>query len=123
VAPLIDNDRVCYVGSVGPEQRSDLLASAAALLHPIAFAEPFGLSVVEAMAAGTPVVAYSRGSMPEIIEEGVTGFLVSDVESAAAAVESAIELDRDKVRRVAERRFSADRMIDDYLAVYAKILR
>jgi glycosyltransferase involved in cell wall biosynthesis len=123
VAPLIDDDRVCYVGSVGPEQRSDLLASAAALLHPIAFAEPFGLSVVEAMAAGTPVVAYSRGSMPEIIEEGVTGFLVSDVESAAAAVASAIRLDRSKVRRVAERRFSADRMIDDYLAVYAKILR
>jgi glycosyltransferase involved in cell wall biosynthesis len=123
VAPLIDDDRVCYVGSVGPEQRSDLLASAAALLHPIAFAEPFGLSVVEAMAAGTPVVAYSRGSMPEIIEEGVTGFLVSDVKSAAAAVASAIRLDRSKVRRVAERRFSADRMIDDYLAVYAKILR
>ena len=123
VAPLIDNDRVCYLGSVGPDQRSDLLASAAALLHPIAFAEPFGLSVVESMAAGTPVIAYNRGSMPEIIDEGVTGFLVSDAESAAAAVDSAIKLDRSKVRRVAERRFSADRMIDDYLALYATILR
>jgi glycosyltransferase involved in cell wall biosynthesis len=123
VAPLIDDDRVCYLGSVGPKQRSDLLASAAALLHPIAFAEPFGLSVVEAMAAGTPVVAYNRGSMPEIIDEGMTGFLVSDAKSAAAAVESAIKLDRSNVRRVAERRFSADRMIDDYLAVYATILR
>jgi glycosyltransferase involved in cell wall biosynthesis len=123
VAPLIDNDRVCYLGSVGPDERSDLLASAAALLHPIAFDEPFGLSVVESMAAGTPVIAYNRGSMPEIVEKGVTGFLVSDAESAAAAVESAIKLDRSKVRRVAESRFGADRMIDDYLAIYATILR
>ena len=123
VAPLIDNDRVCYLGSVGPDQRSDLLASAAALLHPIAFAEPFGLSVVESMASGTPVIAYNRGSMPEIIDEGVTGFVVPDAESAVAAIESAIKLDRSKVRRVAERRFGADRMIDDYLALYATILR
>jgi glycosyltransferase involved in cell wall biosynthesis len=123
VAPHIDNDRVCYVGSVGPEQRSELLASAAVLLHPIAFAEPFGLSVVEAMAAGTPVIAYHRGSMPEIIDEGVTGFLVSDANSAAAAIEPAIALDRSKVRRVAERRFSADRMIGDYLALYGALLR
>jgi glycosyltransferase involved in cell wall biosynthesis len=123
VAPQIDGDRICYLGSVGPEQRSDLLASAAALLHPIGFAEPFGLSVVESMAAGTPVIAYNRGSMPEIVDQGVTGFLVSDVESAAAAVESAIMLDRHKVRSVAERRFSADRMIDDYLALYGALLR
>jgi glycosyltransferase involved in cell wall biosynthesis len=75
------------------------------------------------MAAGTPVIAYNRGSMPEIIDEGVTGFLVSDADPAAAAVECAIALDRGNVRRVAERRFSADRMIDDYLAVYATILR
>jgi glycosyltransferase involved in cell wall biosynthesis len=123
VAPHIDSERICYLGSVGPAQRSDLLAAAAALLHPVAFAEPFGLSVVESMAAGTPVIAYNRGSMPEIIDEGVTGFLVSDAQSAAAAVESAIKIDRSKVRRVAERRFSADRMIDDYLAVYATLLR
>jgi glycosyltransferase involved in cell wall biosynthesis len=123
VAPHIDSERICYLGSVGPAQRSDLLASAAALLHPIAFAEPFGLSVVESMAAGTPVIAYNRGSMPEIIDEGVTGFLVSDAPSAVAAVESAIKIDRSKVRRVAERRFGADRMIDDYLAVYATLLR
>jgi glycosyltransferase involved in cell wall biosynthesis len=123
VAPLVDGDRVCYLGSVGPEQRAELLASAAALLHPIAFAEPFGLSVVESMAAGTPVVAYNRGSMPEVIDEGVTGFLVSDAASAAAAVESAIDLDRGKVRSVAERRFSADRMVGDYLATYGALLR
>ena len=123
IAPMIDNDRVCYLGPVGPEQRSELLASATVLLHPIAFAEPFGLSVVESMAAGTPVVAYNRGSMPEVVDEGATGFLASDVASAAAAVESAVGLDRGKVRSVAERRFSADRMIDDYLALYGALLR
>jgi glycosyltransferase involved in cell wall biosynthesis len=120
---LVDDDQICYLGSVGPERRSDLLASAAALLHPIAFAEPFGLSVVEAMAAGTPVIAYQRGSMPEIIDNGVTGFLVSDTASAVAALDAAIALDRGNIRRVAERRFSADRMVDDYLAVYGALLR
>ena len=123
VAPRVDDDKVRYLGSVGPEQRSDLLASAAALLHPIGFAEPFGLSVVEAMAAGTPVVAYNKGSMPEVIDEGVTGFLVSDITSAVAAIESAITLPRTDIRRTAERRFSADHMVDRYLAVYASLLR
>ena len=123
VAPFVDDDKVHYLGSVGPEQRSDLLASAAALLHPIGFAEPFGLSVVEAMAAGTPVVAYDKGSMPEVIDEGVTGFLVSDITSAVAAVESAITLPRADIRRTAERRFSADHMVDRYLAVYGSLLR
>jgi len=123
VAPSVDDDKVRYLGSVGPEQRSDLLASAAALLHPIGFAEPFGLSVVEAMAAGTPVIAYDKGSMPEVIDEGVTGFLVSDITSAVAAVESAIALPRADIRRTAERRFSADHMVDRYLAVYASLLR
>jgi glycosyltransferase involved in cell wall biosynthesis len=123
VAPFVDDDKVRYLGSVGPEQRSDLLASAAALLHPIGFAEPFGLSVVEAMAAGTPVIAYDKGSMPEVIDEGVTGFLVSDITSAVAAVESAITLPRADIRCTAERRFSADHMVDRYLAVYASLLR
>jgi glycosyltransferase involved in cell wall biosynthesis len=123
VAPRVDDDKVRYLGSVGPDQRSDLLASAAALLHPIGFAEPFGLSVVEAMAAGTPVVAYNKGSMPEVIDEGVTGFLVSDITSAVAAIESAITLPRADIRRTAERRFSVDHMVDRYLAVYASLLR
>jgi glycosyltransferase involved in cell wall biosynthesis len=123
VAPYIDDDKVRYLGSIGPEQRSDLLASAAALLHPIGFAEPFGLSVVEAMAAGTPVVAYNKGSMPEVIDEGVTGFLVSDITSAVAAVDKAITLPRADIRRTAEGRFSADHMVDHYLGVYASLLR
>ena len=122
VAPRVDGERVRYLGSVGPEQRSDLLGSARALLHPIAFDEPFGLSVVEAMAAGTPVVAYARGSMPEIIDHGRTGFLVTDPAGAAAAVDATEDLDRAAIRDVAERRFSAERMIQDYLAVYASLL-
>ena len=123
VQPHIDGDRVRYLGSVGSEQRSEILGSAAALLHPIAFAEPFGLSVVEAMAAGTPVIAFPRGSMPEVVDEAVTGFLVADVAAAAAAVEPAAALDRKEVRRVAERRFAAERMVDDYLALYVSFIR
>jgi glycosyltransferase involved in cell wall biosynthesis len=123
VKPRIDDDQVCYLGSIGPAQRADVLGSAAALLHPIAFAEPFGLSVVEAMATGTPVIAYPRGSMPEVIDEGVTGFLVADIAQAAAAVEAASWLDRTMVRSVAERRFSAARMVADYLAIYGELVR
>ena len=92
------------------------------LLHPIVFAEPFGLSVVEAMASGTPVITYPRGSMPEVVDEGVTGFLVDGVESAAAAVDLAAALDRGAIRRVAERRFGAARMVDDYMAVYERLI-
>ena len=119
VEPLVDGDRVVYLGSVGPEQRAAVLGSAYALLHPIAFAEPFGLSVVEAMATGTPVVAFSRGSMPEVVDEGVTGFLVTDNAAAAAAVGRVDELDRAIVRRVAVSRYGADRMVDDYVEAYA----
>jgi len=122
VEPHIDGDRVSYLGSVGPERRATVLGSAAALLHPIAFDEPFGLSVVEAMACGTPVITYPRGSMPEVVDHGVTGFLVDGVASAAAAVESAAALDRAVIRSVAERRFGAARMVDDYLAVYERLL-
>ena len=122
VAPRIDGHRVCYLGSVGPSDRSALLGGALALLHPIDFAEPFGLSVVEAMAAGTPVIAYPRGSMPEIVEEGVTGFLVSDPVAAAAAVDAAQMLDRAAIRLTAAARFSAERMVKDYLAIYASLI-
>ena len=122
VEPHIDGDRVTYLGSVGPAQRAEVLGAAAALLHPIAFPEPFGLSVVEAMACGTPVIAYPLGSMPEIIDEGVTGYLVADAGAASAAVEQAASLDRQGVRRVAERRFGAARMVDDYLKLYRQLL-
>ena len=122
IRPHLDDDRVVYLGTVGPEERSRVLGSAAALLHPIHFAEPFGLAVVEAMACGTPVIATRRGSMPEIVDEGVTGFLVDSVTEAIAAVPAAAELDRRTVRATAERRFGVDRMVEDYLAVYREIL-
>jgi glycosyltransferase involved in cell wall biosynthesis len=122
VEPHIDGDRVTYLGSVGPERRAEVLGSAAALLHPVVFAEPFGLSVVESMMCGTPVVAYARGSMPEIVDEGATGCLVANVEEAVPAVERAVALDRAACRRVAEERFSAERMVDDYSRVYEELL-
>lgn len=122
IAPKIDGDRVVYLGSVGPADRGRILGSGAALLHPIRFAEPFGLSVVEAMACGTPVVAYRKGSMPEVVDEGVTGRLVTGLDEAVAAVEGIDAIDRTGCARRARERFSADRMVDDYLAIYRKII-
>jgi glycosyltransferase involved in cell wall biosynthesis len=122
VKPFIDGDRVRYLGSVGPGQRAAVLGSAAALLHPVAFAEPFGLSVVEAMMCGTPVLAYPRGSMPEVIDEGLTGFLVADATAAVAAVDRVARLDRPAVRRQAETRFGAARMVSEYLSLYRRLL-
>jgi len=122
IEPHIDGDRVVYRGSVGPGERADVLTSAAVLLHPIHFDEPFGLSVVEAMACGTPVVAYRRGSMPEIIDEGVTGFVVDDVAAAVDRVVAAVALDRRAVRARARERFDVERMVDGYLEVYDLVL-
>jgi glycosyltransferase involved in cell wall biosynthesis len=123
IEPHVDGDRVRYLGSVGGLQRAQVLGAAACLLHPIAFAEPFGLSVVESMLCGTPVVAYARGSMPEVIEDGVTGVFAHNVDSAVAGVERAVRLDRAVCRKAAEQRFSADRMVDSYLDVYESVLR
>jgi glycosyltransferase involved in cell wall biosynthesis len=122
IDPQLDGDQIRYLGSIGPQQRAEVLGSAAVLLHPIAFNEPFGLSVVEAMACGTPVIAYRRGSMPEVIDEGVTGFLVHDIESAVAAIERAVSLNRSTLSAHAAARFGVDRMVDDYLRVYDTIL-
>jgi glycosyltransferase involved in cell wall biosynthesis len=122
VEPKIDGDRVVHLGSVGPADRGRILGSGAALLHPIRFAEPFGLSVVEAMACGTPVVAYRKGSMPEVVDEGVTGRLVTDLDEAVAAVEGIGAINRAGCARRARERFSADRMVDEYLTIYRKII-
>lgn len=122
VEPHIDGDRVTYLGSVEPRRRAEVLGSASALLHPIAFAEPFGLSVVEAMMCGTPTIAFNRGSMPELIDHGITGFLASGADEAAGMVDAAATLDRTTCRRVAEERFSASRMVDDYVAVYGEVI-
>jgi glycosyltransferase involved in cell wall biosynthesis len=122
IEPHIDGDRVVYLGSVGPAERTEVLGSAAALLHPIAFDEPFGLSIIEAMACGTPVIAYRRGSMPEVIDDGVTGFLVSGIEEAVASIPRAVRLDPEAIRARARERFDAGRMVDDYLRVYRSVL-
>jgi glycosyltransferase involved in cell wall biosynthesis len=122
VKPRLDGDRVRFVGPVRAEDRSSFLGGAMALLHLIDFDEPFGLSVVEAMTCGTPVIAFDRGAMSEIIIDGMTGSLVPDVASAAAAVERLGQLDRQTIRDVALRRFSKERMVDEYVAVYRHAL-
>ncbi|MCK8600475.1 glycosyltransferase [Desulfoferrobacter suflitae] len=122
VKPHLDNDRVLFAGSAGPEKRNELLGGAYALLHPINFDEPFGLSVVEAMACGTPVIAVNRGSMPEIVADGVTGFLATDAEKMAELVPQVKDLDRLNCRKWVEERFSAERMVEDYLGVYRQII-
>ena len=122
IAPRLDGDRVQFIGPVRAEDRSSFLGGAMALLHLIDFDEPFGLSVVEAMACGTPVIAFDRGSMPEIISDGTTGSLVADVTAAAEAIRSVGQLDREAVRAAAARRFSSDRMVDDYVDVYRRVI-
>jgi glycosyltransferase involved in cell wall biosynthesis len=122
VAPFIDGAGVDYRGVVGGAARLRALGQAKGLLHLIDFDEPFGLSVVEAMACGTPVIAYRRGSMPELIEHGQTGFLVDSFDEAVAAIGRLGEIDRAACRRAVEQRFTVERMADDYLALYRRIL-
>ena len=118
VAPRVDDDHVRYLGPVAADRRPQLLGQAHALLHLVDFDEPFGLSVVEAMACGTPVIAFRRGSMPELIDDGVTGMIVDDLDAAAAAVSVVGRLDRATIRETAVRRFGRDRMVDEYVTVY-----
>jgi glycosyltransferase involved in cell wall biosynthesis len=122
VAPTLNGEQIQHIGVVGGAARGQLLGAARALLHLINFDEPFGLSVVEALACGTPVIAFNRGSMPELIEHGVTGFLVNTVDEAIDAIAAVGEIDRAACRASVESRFTVDRMTERYLALYHQLL-
>lgn len=122
VAPHLDDDRIRYLGPVDGSRRSDVLGGAHALLHLIGFDEPFGFSVAEALACGTPVIAHDRGSMGELIRDGVDGFLTTDVDSAVAAVERVGALDRFEIRASARQRFDRSTMVERYAEVYEAVI-
>ncbi len=124
IRPLIrDNPYVEFIGEINDRQKSDFLAGAHALLFPIDWPEPFGLVMIEAMACGTPVIAWRAGSVPEVIDDGVTGFIVTDEDAAVAAIPRLGELDRGEVRATFDRRWTARRMAEDYVALYRARLR
>jgi glycosyltransferase involved in cell wall biosynthesis len=122
VEPWLDGDRIRIVGEVGGETKRALLAGADALLFPIEWAEPFGLVMIEALATGTPVIGFRRASVPEVIRDGETGFVVDDIDEMADAIGRLGEIDRAVCRQEAEERFSVRRMVDDYEAMFADIL-
>ena len=122
IEPLLGAAHVEWVGEIGPAEKSEFLGRARALLFPIDWAEPFGLVMIEAMACGTPVVAYRAGSVPEVITDGVSGFIVEDIDGAVTAVERLGELDRNGVRGAFEDRFTVERMARDYLRVYEGVI-
>jgi glycosyltransferase involved in cell wall biosynthesis len=121
IRPLLRDPLVEYIGEIGERDKGEFLGGARALLFPIAWPEPFGLVMIEAMACGTPVIAYPGGSVPEVIEDGVTGFIVDDVAAAVAALGELDRLDRHLIRARFERRFTAERMANDYIAAYSSL--
>ncbi len=122
IKPYINNEDIIFKGNTGPSERSKLLGNAYALLHPISFNEPFGLSVAEAMFCGTPVIAFNKGSMPEIIDDEKTGFLVKNIDEAVSAVKNIPFLSRKYCYEWAVSKFSLQKMTMGYLDVYKKIL-
>ncbi|MBE7178340.1 MAG: glycosyltransferase family 4 protein [Mucilaginibacter polytrichastri] len=122
VKPYLDDEQIRYIGHAGPEKRRELLANAYALLHPIFFDEPFGMSVAEAMLCGTPVIAYNRGSMPELIDNGRTGFLVHNKHEAVDALNELSTLNRSDCHAWANAHFTQEKMVADYVKVYEKVL-
>jgi glycosyltransferase involved in cell wall biosynthesis len=123
IAPLIDGDRVQFIGEINEQNKSAFLGEAIGLLFPIDWPEPFGLVMIEAMACGTPVLAFRCGSVPEIVDEGVSGMIVETIEEAIAAVPRLLAMDRRAVRKQFELRFSSARMARDYVHLYRRMLR
>lgn len=122
IEPFIDNKNVHYLGNVGAESRDKLLGSAKALLHPIFFEEPFGLSVLEAMMCGTPVIAFKRGSMPELILQGKTGFLPNNISEAVLAIKALDKIEPQTCREYAVKKFSLDAMVKAYIEAYKTVI-
>jgi len=123
VRPLLDQPGIEFIGEVDQAQKVELLRGARALLFPILWPEPFGLVMIEAFACGTPVVAFRAGSVPEVIDEGVTGFVVDNLDDAILAASRVGELDRRDCRRVFETRYTTERMTQRYVEVYERLLR
>ena len=123
IEPLLDHPLIEFVGEISDAQKNDFLGGAYAMLAPYDWPEPFGLVLIEALACGTPVLAYRRGSIPEIIDDGVTGFVCETIDELAAAVEKAGALDRRRCRQVFDERFTVERMATDYLALYEKLIQ
>jgi glycosyltransferase involved in cell wall biosynthesis len=121
VEPQLKDPLIEYVGEIGETEKQEFLGNAYAHLFPIDWPEPFGLVMIEAMACGTPTIAFRRGSVPEVLDDGVTGFVVETIAEAAAALERVPGLSRERCRRVFEERFSASRMVRDYLSVYHRL--
>jgi glycosyltransferase involved in cell wall biosynthesis len=119
---MIDQPLIKFIGEIGQKEKSQFLSNAKALIFPIDWQEPFGLVMIEAMACGTPVVAFGLGSVPEVIDDGVTGFIVETIEDAVKAVEKIDTLDRTRVRKGFEERFSAERMAHDYVFAYQQVI-
>jgi len=122
IAPLFDGEQIEYVGEVDGADKRDLLAGADALLFPIEWDEPFGLVMVEALSSGTPVIGFRRASVPEVVDDGRTGFVVDDLDGMVAAIARIGEIDRRACRAAAERRFTVGRMVDDVESMYRSIL-
>ena len=121
IEPLLTQSHVEWIGEISDQQKNEFLGNAYALLFPIDWPEPFGLVMIEAMASGTPVIAYERGSVPEVMENGVTGFIVSEIEQAVEAVGRVRDLSRARCREVFEKRFTGNRMANDYINVYTRL--
>lgn len=122
IRPLLDLPHVDYIGEISDGQKAEFLSGALALLVPIDWPEPFGLVMIEAMACGTPVIAFNRGSVPEVVEDGLTGFIVEDETSAVGAIRNLSDISRDAVRKRFEERFTARRMAEQYLETYRELI-
>jgi glycosyltransferase involved in cell wall biosynthesis len=123
IKPILSKSSAEFIGEIGDREKKGFLANAYALLFPIDWPEPFGLVILEAMACGTPIIAFRRGSVPELVQEGVTGYIVEDIEGALQALGKIQDFDRRRCRQVFEERFSAARMAQDYLAVYRRVIK